>query len=452
MRHLSTTLIALLALFVTTGNEKGSRRSESSPRQARLVVTTPQTPSQAAGNPQTQVQPEQPPQPQQTFQQQGPSQSQPQAPVQIRELTEQEKQDLERKIEEAKRNDPEFRRLMNQFPNLGGIRVGSSDSLLNFGGGLFNAEETGDNPEIVDETDTSGAKNIPPQRILQPAALQPADVEPANPENFAKETVETGTIETENVDGDPVRATHFDSFLRQELARVDRRLWNAFHNLSHRRTHGYKVFRFDFPEPLPRFDGDSERITFPRMNGPVPIEVDMSQGAIVETGRPLDIAIEGDGFLGVNNSRTGETMYTRSGRLTIDPNGNLAIATPYQSQNTEYYSETLEPGIVVPEGSLGMKITGRGNVWIKDAKGNDLHAGILRIVGFAKPERLRPLDERFFEETPDSGIPVAFDNNGKGFPVIRQGCLECSNVHVEVVLEEIDRLREQRHGLQQLLP
>lgn len=49
--------------------------------------------------------------------------------------------------------------------------------------------------------------------------------------------------------------------------------------------------------------------------------IDFSSGPIRETGRSLDIALDGDGFIAVQTPR-GE-RYTRAGSLTIDQNGQL---------------------------------------------------------------------------------------------------------------------------------
>ena len=48
----------------------------------------------------------------------------------------------------------------------------------------------------------------------------------------------------------------------------------------------------------------------------------MVNGAINTTGRDLDVAINGDGFIAVTDS-TGAEAYTRDGSLIIDQNGNL---------------------------------------------------------------------------------------------------------------------------------
>jgi len=49
------------------------------------------------------------------------------------------------------------------------------------------------------------------------------------------------------------------------------------------------------------------------------------QGHIDRTGRPLDFAIEGEGYFTVKNDD--QTRYTRSGAFTMNANGNLVLAT-----------------------------------------------------------------------------------------------------------------------------
>ncbi len=51
-----------------------------------------------------------------------------------------------------------------------------------------------------------------------------------------------------------------------------------------------------------------------------------AQGAIQSSSRPLDAAIQGDGFL-VTKSPAGATLYTRGGNLMVDSRGNLLTAT-----------------------------------------------------------------------------------------------------------------------------
>jgi flagellar basal-body rod protein FlgG len=55
--------------------------------------------------------------------------------------------------------------------------------------------------------------------------------------------------------------------------------------------------------------------------------IDFSAGPIKETGRPLDVTLDGDGFLAVQTPK-GE-RYTRAGSLTLDSNGQLMTHDGY---------------------------------------------------------------------------------------------------------------------------
>lgn len=54
--------------------------------------------------------------------------------------------------------------------------------------------------------------------------------------------------------------------------------------------------------------------------------VDTTPGEIITTGRDLDIAIDGDGWMAVKDSQ-GREAYTRGGSLRLDPNGQLITSS-----------------------------------------------------------------------------------------------------------------------------
>jgi flagellar basal-body rod protein FlgF len=51
---------------------------------------------------------------------------------------------------------------------------------------------------------------------------------------------------------------------------------------------------------------------------------DLAAGALMETGRDLDVAVDGDGWLAIQNGQ-GEEVFTRTGSLQIDVNGLLRL-------------------------------------------------------------------------------------------------------------------------------
>jgi flagellar hook protein FlgE len=81
-----------------------------------------------------------------------------------------------------------------------------------------------------------------------------------------------------------------------------------------------------------------------------------SQGAIQASSAPLDVAIQGDGFLVVRDSQGGQ-LYTRGGNLQVNKEGQLVTATGFRVQGwTESNGvlDTTQPitEIIVPVGSL----------------------------------------------------------------------------------------------------
>ena len=61
------------------------------------------------------------------------------------------------------------------------------------------------------------------------------------------------------------------------------------------------------------------------ITAPSKLYTDYEQGALEETGQPLDFAIEGDGFFALEN-RDGERIYTRNGNFSLDDEGYLWLS------------------------------------------------------------------------------------------------------------------------------
>ena len=93
----------------------------------------------------------------------------------------------------------------------------------------------------------------------------------------------------------------------------------ASHNLANAATTGYKAETAAFRvAPLVGGAGHATRAyAVASTTG-----ADLAAGAIQTTGRDLDVAIEGDGFLAVQ-ALDGTEAYTRNGSLDISPDGEL---------------------------------------------------------------------------------------------------------------------------------
>ncbi len=80
---------------------------------------------------------------------------------------------------------------------------------------------------------------------------------------------------------------------------------------------------------------------------------DLTQGAAQQTGRPLDVAIQGDGYLQVRLPN-GQTGLTRDGALQLNAKGQL----------TDANGDPLQPAITIPSGTdpANVKISADGTV------------------------------------------------------------------------------------------
>jgi flagellar basal-body rod protein FlgG len=78
---------------------------------------------------------------------------------------------------------------------------------------------------------------------------------------------------------------------------------------------------------------------------------DLSQAPLRETGQPLDVGLQGDGFLAVRTAAG--TSYTRNGQLALDASGTLVTATGYPVLDDQGRTITLQPGAKVTIGADG---------------------------------------------------------------------------------------------------
>jgi flagellar basal-body rod protein FlgF len=93
-------------------------------------------------------------------------------------------------------------------------------------------------------------------------------------------------------------------------------------NIANASTVGYKAERLIYSaieaEKKAAADGDKQNLV---AGVSASSATDFSAGAIQQTGRSLDVAIEGDAFLQIQTPRG--VRYTRAGNLSLDPNGQL---------------------------------------------------------------------------------------------------------------------------------
>lgn len=90
---------------------------------------------------------------------------------------------------------------------------------------------------------------------------------------------------------------------------------------------------------------------------------DFSHGALYSTGRDLDVAITGDGFIAVQN-KNGEEGYTRAGNLQISANGVLTTASglPVKGNGGIIAIPQAERVQIAQDGTVLAKLQGTTNL------------------------------------------------------------------------------------------
>jgi flagellar basal-body rod protein FlgG len=150
-------------------------------------------------------------------------------------------------------------------------------------------------------------------------------------------------------------------------------------------------------------------------------EMLQTQGDAVNTGNPLDVMIQGQGFFQVQMPN-GEIAYTRDGSFQLDQSRTLVTANGNQ----------LQPTITIPADALTVNIGTDGTVSVTEpGQTQASQVGTIQLANFPNPGGLTALGGNLFTPTTASGQAVVGTPGGAdGLGTIQQGMLEQSNVDV----------------------
>jgi flagellar basal-body rod protein FlgG len=149
-----------------------------------------------------------------------------------------------------------------------------------------------------------------------------------------------------------------------------------------------------------------------------------SQGVLRQTGEPLDVALEGDGFLQVKLP-DGRTGLTRDGDLRRDAQGRLTTSS----------GALLQPTVTIPV-DVPLSRVSIGTDGTVSADGRNV--GRLSVVSVRNPQGLDSVGDNAFVATTASGRTTAAPASTR----LTQGALESSNVDVsEAMVSMIEAQR-----------
>jgi flagellar basal-body rod protein FlgG len=214
-------------------------------------------------------------------------------------------------------------------------------------------------------------------------------------------------------------------------------------NLANAGTVGFKKERAEFEDLL----SDTMRVAqAPNPSGgnqPVGLQVglgvrpsstsrSMAQGDLQNTNNQTDVAIQGDGFLRVQQAN-GQMAFTRAGNLRVDATGRIVTQ----------HGEIVQPGITVPAGTTQLTIGSDGTTTALVAGNtNAQELGVIELATFVNPAGMQNLGNNLLGQTAASGDPLILRPGEQNAGTLAQGYLESANV--KAVDEMIDMITTQR--------
>ena len=195
-------------------------------------------------------------------------------------------------------------------------------------------------------------------------------------------------------------------------------------NLANVNTAGFKKGRVNFGELMHvstgHAAGDTAGTSAVRGMGISVDSVtkDFSAGSLTQTNSPLDVAINGSGFIEVTLA-DGSHAYTRGGTLQVTKDSYLATITGY----------VLKPAIHIPANTSSIIIGADGKVSVQSSpQAQPTDVGQLEMANFSNPSALKAAGSGIFTPTEASGEAVYGKPGSQGLGAITQGALENSNV------------------------
>lgn len=160
----------------------------------------------------------------------------------------------------------------------------------------------------------------------------------------------------------------------------------------------------NLPYPFSNPATQAYRMTYPRTDSTTS---DLTQGTVRNTGNPLDVAIEGEGFFGVQTAN-GQRRYTRDGAFQVNNTGELVT----------------RDGLQVLSEDGGPLVVGNEQITIsKDGIVSGANGAVGRLMRVTLPkEGLQKIGQNQFTAPTGSETPVDVNQGG-----VHQGFLEGSN-------------------------
>jgi flagellar basal-body rod protein FlgF len=159
-------------------------------------------------------------------------------------------------------------------------------------------------------------------------------------------------------------------------------------------------------------------------------ETNLTQGALLNTEEPLDLAIEGSGYFKLQTPDG--IVYTRDGRFNLNANREVV------SVDGHYLMDENNQVITIPEGSI-IEVDASGTFFIDDQE-------VTKVTLVSFENELEVL-----ERASDNTFTATIEPNGETIGSISQGYLESSNVNIAQLMTQMVSVVRSYEAAQQLV-
>jgi len=195
-------------------------------------------------------------------------------------------------------------------------------------------------------------------------------------------------------------------------------------NIANEDTPGYQAQLLGFSDLLYTTDDDDPSTAIVGSGSAAQtIGYSQVQGSLQQTGNPLDLGLNGDGYFEVRQA---------NGTIGLTRNG--TFQTNAQGQITTNLGMELVPPITLPKGTSPSQISiaSNGTVTVAGRK-----LGQIQVVNVSAPDKLLPQGNSVYSATAASGPITA----AKGVS-IQQGFLEQSNVDMDTEVANMEEAEQ----------
>ena len=211
-------------------------------------------------------------------------------------------------------------------------------------------------------------------------------------------------------------------------------------NLSNVNTDGYKKSKVIFQDIVSKQLGINANGLISQASNNVGIGSSanlinkiFTSGDPKATDRPLDIFIQGSGFLEVVMP-DGQYGYTRVGNLNIDENGVLTNSDGFSLSSLVQIPPDAQDVVINSEGTVSVSVSGETGL---------VPVGQLELSTFLNESGLSSLGGGIYLPSSKSGDPSYGQPGEVGFGTLQQGFIESSNVNL---VEELTSLMSAQRG------